>query len=511
MESNKTLERPATKECRLGVPGWLGIVVVFAVLYGATAQRSVNWQDSGSFQYRALVGNYERSLGLALSHPLYIALEQAVLWVGGHEHFPLLTNLLSAMGMAVALANVAVLATWLSGRRWIGVLVTGVLGLGHTVWWLATICETYSWSLVGLTGELLLFTAFLRRPRAITLAGLALLSGLGLCIHNFALLPLPVYGIAALVLVIRRRLPAWSLATALGAYLLGAGLFLTMIAMQAVREGNFPGAIASALVGEFGGEVTNLVSISKYWKENALLSGMNFFNPMLPLAVVGWIRFRRRLGGPLAAALGAITLIEILFFIRYPVPDQFMFILPSLVMIALGAAVGLAVIAEANRNLRRAVVGLCLLSLAAQPVFYAFAPDLARRFRGKPPSRRAFRDEWRYWLTPWKQNETSAEQFSRAVCHIVKPDAVVLLDTTALPPLQAYLATSQQRQDISAMSLKQFGALKHDDPAMYREWVERRPIYIQPAPSEKTAKKLFERATFSLCPEGLLYRVEPQP
>jgi len=151
------------------------------------------------------------------------------------------------------------------------------------------------------------------------------------------------------------------------------------------------------------------------------------------------------------------------------------------------------------------------LSLAAQPVFYAVAPHLARRFRGAPPPRQAFRDEWRYWLTPWKQNENSAERFCQAVCEDVEPNAVVLLDSTSLSSLQVYLLTTQRREDVSVMSPGQFRSLKDNAPSKYREWIEQRPIYIRPVPSDsdKDTKNVFGSATFLPVSNGLLYRVEP--
>ena len=66
---------------------WLLTAGVFAVLYVATAQRGVSWQDSGMFQFRVWRGDYYGDLGLALAHPLYIAGARAftALWPG---HLP---------------------------------------------------------------------------------------------------------------------------------------------------------------------------------------------------------------------------------------------------------------------------------------------------------------------------------------------------------------------------------------------------------------------------------------
>jgi len=418
---------------------WACVLVVFCLLYFATAQRGASWQDSGMFQWRALTGDYAGRFGLALAHPLYIAAGR-VLAAASERHLPLLLNCSSGLGMAVALANIAALVAMLTDKRWAGLLTAGALGTTHTVWWLSTIAETYTWSAAGLTGELLLLTVLLSRPRWRTLAGLAFVNGLGLCVHNLALLALPVYLGAAVWLVLRRKLPYWSLAVAAGAYLVGSGLYLGMTVELAVRSGSLSYAIRSALFGNYAEQVLNVAEGSRYSPANAALSVMNFLNLLMPLAAVGWFRMRRRLGGATAAALGAITLIEMFFFVRYPVPDQFMFILPTLVMVAVAAGLGLAALADRSVHRRAVLVAASLLSIVWQPVLYAAAPSLVRRFAPsiRHRQRRAFRNEMRYWMVPWKHDERSAERFAQAAFEQAAPGGAILPDNTAAYPLLVY-------------------------------------------------------------------------
>ena len=51
---------------------WSGVFVVSLGLYSLTVQQCFSWQDSGMFQWRILTNDIVGSLGLALSHPLYI-------------------------------------------------------------------------------------------------------------------------------------------------------------------------------------------------------------------------------------------------------------------------------------------------------------------------------------------------------------------------------------------------------------------------------------------------------
>ena len=335
---------------------WCATFAAACALYLATCQRGISWQDSGMFQWRVLRGDYRGDLGLALAHPLYIAAGRAIVCAApGQVGF--LLNAFSGVGMAVALANLAAAATLLTHKRLIGAAAAAMLAVAHTAWWLATVAEVYTWSLAGLTAELWLLIALIHRPRRLKLAALAFVNGLGLCVHNFALLPLPVYLILAVVLVANKRLPAWSIAAAAGAYLAGAGLYVGMTIELAARTGDPLGAIGSALFGSrYAPDVLNVVPGGSHWRANLALAAMNFLSFLSPLAVIGWVRFRRRLGGAVAAALGAITLIEAGFVIRYPVPDQFTFLLPTLAMVALAAAVGLDAAVRASRAWRAAAV-----------------------------------------------------------------------------------------------------------------------------------------------------------
>ena len=405
-------------------------MVVFSLLYLATCQRGVGWQDSGIFQRRVLEEHYYPDAGLAISHPLYIAAGRVLLAIPIGS-FTARLNFFSGLGMAVALANLMAVVMLLTGRRWIALAAAAMLAVCHTAWWLSTIAEVYTWSVAGMTGELWLLVMLMRRPRWGVLAGLAFVCGVGWCVHNFALLALPVYLAVAIVLVRKGRLPAWAIAAAAAAFCLGAGPYLAMIAHEVAATGSLLAGIRSALVGKYARNVLNFVSLSWYAKVNAALVCMNFVSFLGPLAVVGWFRLRRRAGPGLAAAIAALTVIHVVFAARYNVPDQFTFFLPSLVLIALAAGVGAAALAERSRRWRFAAIAACAISIAMPPAFYAAAPALARAVGLQRQERHRFRDELRYWLVPWKHNEDSAERFAAAALKQAAPDGVILTDSTA--------------------------------------------------------------------------------
>jgi len=489
---------------------WYLCVVGFSILYLLTCQRGVSWQDSGMFQWRVLTGDYTGQRGLALAHPLYIAVAELL------KHIPAGTlsgrlNFFSGLGMAVALGNLAVVISLLTGRRWTGLLVAAMLSVTHTAWWLSTVAEVYTWSIAGLTAELWLLVLLLRGGTWRTLTGLALVSGLGLGVHNFALLPLPVYLAVTVVLIARRRLAAWALGPAAIAWLAGASTYLGFVVNQAVVSGDAGAAIQSALFGgQYAADVLNATRVSRNFRANMALSGINLISMLVPLAVVGWVTMGRRLGRPLAAALGAVTIVEILFFIRYPVADQFTFILPTLVMISISAGVGLAAVADVSKRARTVAAALCVASVFIQPAVCAMGPAMLRtagitirRDRQLP-----FRDETRYWLVPWKHNEDSAQRFAVSALRQGR-NGVILTDSTSHYPLLVTRDATGEFQDVWIPDSHRPLPNYEDDPRGYRAALSGRPLYIVSPVQEGLSPKLLGDTEPVACPQDspVLYRL----
>ncbi|MCY2930910.1 MAG: hypothetical protein NTV86_15760 [Planctomycetota bacterium] len=487
---------------------WLACFVVTGGLYFFTCQRGVGWQDSALFQWRVVTGDYQGRLGLALSHPLYVAAGQVVLWLAG-ENLPRALSFFSGIGMAAALANLMCVVTLLTGRRWVGLAIAGMLAVAHTPWWLATSVKTEAWAVTGLTAELWLLIGLVRRPRWGLLAALALVSGLDWTVHNFALLPLPIYVGTALWLVVRKKLPAWSMAVAGGAYILGASLYLVMIVRYALETGSIEGAISSALWGNYRENVLNAKQTSAYFKENAALTAMNFVGVLGPLAAVGWARMKPRLGGPMTWILGAITLVEAGFFVRYSVPDQFLFGLPTLFMMALAAGIGLNVVCELSPRWRTGAVVACAGSMILAPVFYAAAPHLAAWVRPGALRHRnlPYRDEARYWLVPWKQDEDSADRFAREAFAQAGSVAVIVPDVAVARLLGAY---GKIHPECAGVTVQVVGApLPAYDrkPVEFRRVLGDRPLFVTMYENNPAAQAMARDAAFDQKPGEMLCRV----
>ena len=488
---------------------WLGGFVLFAVLYLVTCQDGPGWLDSGMLQYRVWISNFAGARGTVVAHPLYIAVGHAAHLMPGAFCWNL--NALSGLAMAAALANLMCLVSELTGRRWVGLLTAGLLAICHAVWWLSTIAEVYTLTMVGLTAELWLLHRLLRQPRPIHVVALGLVSGLGLANHNFALLPLPVYGVVATGLAWQGRLSLRSLAAAAVAWIIGASPVLFLTIRLAIRTGSVEGALSSALFGIWENQVLNVGGASRYFKTNLALISLNFISVIGPLAIVGWIAMRRRLGTAEAAAFAAITVIHILFVARYSVPDQFTFALPALAMIAIAAGLGIDELARRSPRWRRAVVAACCATFILQPTAYAAAPRVLRALGISVQRERqlAFRDEARWFLVPWKHNEDSARRFAAAAFRQADPDGVILRDSAAAAALRVFQVTEGISPGVYVEHLGRLEGQplwRQDFEAFRRDYADR-PVFLVSAVKGCTPLPLLERATFHREPDEVLYRV----
>ena len=477
---------------------YFGILILFAALYGATAQRGVGWQDSGVFQLRVMELDLAGELGLALSHPLVIVLGRAFsLLPFGPVAWRI--NLLSAVAGAFAVANIALLVRRLAPQRPAAAWVAGGLfGLAHSPWWLATICESQCLLAALFTAELHVWVSLVRRPRERLVLLLGLVNGLALMVHDLALLALPAWGVTVLALCLRGRV-RWRSVVALAAgWALGAAGFLGMIVERAVRTG--PGdAVRSALFGvQWSGQVLGAGGDTLPFGLGYVL--FNFPNPGLVLAIIGLWTMRKHLPRALARGFGYLALVYFLFAVRYDVADQFMFFLPFYALVAVLSGVALGRGCPPGR--RGVLLLLVTVSVAAGPVLYAAAPTLWKHFALPLPGRKdlAYRDPGRYWLVPWKAGEDSAERYARDVLRQVPPGGIVFADNTALPPLRWV-----QRLEGLGPGVTVLKRLKEGLPPGVRG---RKDVFVlstvrghYPAPLDELAR--FAKDT----PEAIVYRV----
>lgn len=429
----------------IGTPGqtpgrrrlWLLYLLVFltcAALYALTAQRGVAWQDSGIFQYRILHFDVAGDYGVALSHPTLIVLGKVFGYIPAGDVFWRM-NLVSAAFAAVATANIATLVRRVIGDSiWPAIVAAGLFAVAHSVWWLATIAESQTVYAAIFTLNLHLMLSLVRQPRPGMAMAMGVCNGLGLTVHNLALLALPACGVLVIYLCAKRRMAWRHLAVFVAGWLIGASAFLVLVAAQAQEVGLLP-AISGALFG------TQWQSDVVVGSASAVVMGLgcillNFPNAGLVLAAVGLTAFARRVSSVYRWLGGYLLAAYLLFAIRYSVPDQFMFFLPLYCLLAILAGLGMRRIMDlrAARPLAAVVVASILLT----PVIYAIGPGIWRGLQLPVPGRTdlAQRDSVRYWMTPWKHDERSAEQWAQAVLSSADRHCVsVIADNTTYWPL----------------------------------------------------------------------------
>ena len=347
------------------------LVAAFFALYAATAQRGLGWGDSGEFQYRILscpdgiLGGCE---SFAVAHPLYVALGKLLCRTPFH------VTLLSSFFGALAVGGLFLCT------RHLGLAV--LFGLSHMLWWLSCVAEVQTMNLVFLAFETVLLLRFFATGRRAWLLAACFLTGLHLSCHNFALLAAPAF----ILLLAREGLKTFLLAAAAGAL----GAFFWLYAL-------FVRGFGDVLVGRFGAKVAGLLpSNGLETLFNLALAALSF---AIPAALFAWSRRNRRPEGDAMPrpVLWTLFATHALFFIRYFVPDQATFLLPTLFFAYL-------LLPRGEMKSAR------LVALAALQVLLPVFAGLVLRELPAPARRTAhkYRDDATYFAHPWKFDETSA-------------------------------------------------------------------------------------------------------
>lgn len=420
-------------------------VIFFALLavYAVTAQRGVGWQDSGFYQYRVLACQMESRFGLATAHPLYVGVAHLFSGMFPPALHVYAINLFSGVGMASAAALLFMLVVRLTGSAAAAWVAAVTLGLAHMAWWLSTIAEVYTWSLALLMAELLCLLRVVGSGKSLWWVALAFVNGVHASVHDVAFLSLPVYGAVWLAWAIRRR-GEWMgcLAACAGSWLLGAAPIVLLIGKTWASCGDGWGVLSSLFFGDEwkdrvlgGGQFSRGLVIANY-----ALAGVSIMSPCWLLGLLGLANKKgpvQSRGTALSAAatdrvwrqaLLGLTVIHGLFWGRYFVPDQATFVLPTLGLCAVWTGLGAAVVRKWCAWALLAVGIACQVTLP--PVLTGFVRSHIARSRTLP-----FRDEARYWLVPWKQDECSAQRFVEGVGRQLTDRDVLFADETAANPI----------------------------------------------------------------------------
>lgn len=422
----------ANQTARFPLGGWSAVFVACFILYGLTANRGTQWQDSGYHILRISTGHLLNPLGLALSHPLHYWLGRLAVAPGILEPCFAVT-LISVFSAALAVANVFGCVLSLTNKPSAALFAAGSLALACTFWQFATLAETYTLCAALLAAECWCLIAFAKYRRRSFLLGMFFFNGLGIANHMLASLTTPVLAVVALYALWRKRISLTDVVLAALIWLAGTLPYSGLVLAEMIRTSDVAGTIQSALFGRsYAGNVLNVIPSWRLLTVSLAFVLYNFPNLLLPAAFYGMARARRLPVPALARrALLAGLIVHACFVLRYNIVDQHTFFLPLYVFLSLFAGVGAAAVFQwwpSRQQQRIKTLGVALL--LATPVIYLVVPSAARHFdvlkafvRNKP-----YRDDYIYLMVPWSVMETSAEQMSTEALRLAGPQGTIVVE-----------------------------------------------------------------------------------
>ena len=432
---------------------YIAVLLAAAAIYAATCAPGPLWQDSGMYQYRIWHNDIEGNLGLALSHPLYhiIGIGVKYIWLG---EFGYRVNMLTAVISAVAVANLFLLLRLWLNRFLPAIIAAATLAFSHTFWRHATIPETYNLYIALLLAELIVLLQYLRTKRIGFLYALGLFNGLAIANHMLASAGFVCYAVLLATLLLRKQISFRSLGIIVVLWIAGAAPYEYLIIKNIVQTGDLSAALASALFGKsWQANVLNVGLSARLIKENLIFMAYNFPTPNVIFFFAGLYALKKLSPGRgFANVLLALLILFFLFAFRYTVPDRYAFFIPfyCLASILIGVGFNLLVAVPGRKILCWAVLVLTLLPIPT----YIIAPGLAEKAQFNISTRAdvPYRNDYTWFLRPWRTGYRGAEKFADEVFEKLEPDAVVYADNTMVYPLLYMQEVKGKRADIRIIS-----------------------------------------------------------
>ncbi len=491
------------------VRGYIIVLLSALLLYIATCAPGSVWQDSGMIQYRVWHNDIMGSRGLAMSHPLFyiIAIGAKYIPIG---QFGYRVNLVSALAGAVAVANLFLLL-----RLWLGSMFSALIGavslaLSHTFWRHATIPETYNLYTVFLLLELVAVVLYSKTKSPKYLYLLGLFNGLAIADHMLGVIGLACYGTFLVVLLVKREIRLRQLGIIILFWIAGAMPFEYLIIKNIAQTGDLGGTLSSAIFADkYRTLVLNTTISAKIVKENIMWILLNFPTPNVLLFFIGAYSLHRL--SPNRAFANIVRILTLLFFVfafRYTIVDRYAFFIPFYCLVSLLIGAGFEMfVRRPNRKIIAYLVVVC--TLLPIPV-YLTVPKIAGKLgiQGRP-RQIPYRDEYKYFLQPWRTGCDGPKRFANEVLSIVEPNSIILADSTTVFPLLYEQEVKNKRPDVKITA--GFVGSKNS-PVVNKETIENllanRNIYVVSLTKGYTPAFVLERYDF--VPAGIIWRVVPK-
>lgn len=429
------------------------VLISIGILYAFTCAPTVLWQDSGLFIYRIWHNDLAGNIGIALAHPLYIMIGIAAKSVPIGE-LAWRINMLSAIFGAIAAANLFLLMRLWLGRVFPAVIAAISLAVAWTFWQNAVWAEVYTLYAAQLFTELLVLFQYIRTKRTGYLYWLGFLNGLSIANHLWGVFPLACYGIYLIVLIYQKQIKISHLVIFIVFWVLGAAPYEYLIIKGVIETGDLAGTVRSALFGSLWQDAVLNVSVSmKIVLENIAFIILNFPTPNIILLFLGiLVLWEKSPSRGFANIIFALLLLFFGFAFRYTVVDRHAFFIPFYCMAAV--LIGLGADFLINKKYSKAIVFIVLIFALLPVGVYAVTPSFARKYYKSLGQRRQkpYRDDYVYWLQPWKRGYRGAERFASEVLDSVEENATIYAYTTEVHSLLYVQEVKGKRPDVKIVS-----------------------------------------------------------
>jgi len=429
------------------------VLALSACFFIVSSCPSFLWQDSGLIQYRVFQNDIEGSMGLALSHPLFymIAIAAKCIPFGA---FAFKVNIVSAVAAAVTVANLFLfLRVWLKDN-FAAVVGAVTLAVSHTFWRHGSIVETYTLYTAFLSAELVVLAFYFNERKIKYLYWLVLFNGLSISVHMLGTIALACYGFFFLVLIAKKQLKLSQLVLMIVLWIVAAGPYEYLIVKNIAATGEIKAVLMSAAFGDsWANDVLNTTVTPTVIKQNIMFLGLNFPTPNILFFFAGiFLVNKTACCKSFRNILLGLTLLFLIFASRYTIVDRYAFFIPFYMMVSIFIAVGVKMVAEKFKGkLLLALVFLCCF----MPVsVYAVLPKVAKAADLKLGTKRVlpYRDDYKFFLQPWKTGYRGAERFAVETLERVEKDAIILADGTSAYPLLLAQEIMNKRKDVTVVS-----------------------------------------------------------
>lgn len=486
----------------------MSVFAAALLLYALTCAPGALWQDSGMYQYRIWHSDIKGGLGLALSHPSYHILGIAVRGLPLGE-YGRRVNMMSAVFGALTVANIFLFVLLWTRKNIPAVLSAVTLAVGWTFWQNSVIAEVYTLYTAIFSLELIFLLLYFKTEKKLWLYFLALCNGLAIANHLWALLPLVCYIILLAWLLFKKKIRAKTILLFIILLMIGAAPYEYLIIQELAGPSTFKEVLNSALFGNtWSDAVLNTKITARIAAENLIYIFYNFPTPNIIFAVLGGIvLYKHPHSKPFSITFAAITLLFFVFAFRYTVPDRYAFFIPFYCMVSILIGLGAERFFQMHPP-KKLVIAVFLLSLLPLPVYFA-APRIAQAKQVDLGTSRSipYRNQYHYFLTPWKNTENSPQRFAAEALLQTNNEGIIIADGTTVYPLWYAQTLKGQNNQTRIFSLH--GSYKNPSPFPDNERIERlikdTHIYVVSPVKGYCPGFILERYRFEK--QGVLYKM----